>query len=195
VAYWRDELAGVPGLRVGIVWQGSTAHKGDKLRSVPLARFAPLAAIPGVSLCSLQKGTGTEQLTEAAGLGVVDLGSKIKPEMADAAALLTALDLVVAVDTAIVHLAGALGVPVWVAVPFAADWRWLRDREDTPWYPSMRLFRQPGPGAWDPVFGRLAVALAGLVKARAERRPEEPVEFAPVVVGGADGDAVDPAAG
>jgi len=172
VAYWREELAGISGLKVGVTWQGSKAHKGDKLRSVSLTRFAPLAAIPGVSLCSLQKPPGTEQLTEGPGaaMGVIDLGSKIGEQMADAAALLMNLDLVVSVDTAIVHLAGALGRPVWVAVPFAADWRWLRDREDTRWYPTMRLFRQPAPGEWDPVFARMAVALAAVSKVRAEEK-------------------------
>jgi Flp pilus assembly protein TadD len=170
VEHWRNELASVPGLRVGIAWQGSTIHKGDKLRSVLLTRFAPLAAIPGVSLCSIQKGTGTEQLTEssAAGLNALDLGAKVGSEMADTAALMMNLDLVIAVDTAVVHLAGALGRPAWVALPFAADWRWQRQGETTRWYPSVRLFRQTTRGDWDGVFGRLAVALAAAVRAKAE---------------------------
>lgn len=170
VEFWRNELAGVPGLKVAIAWQGSKVHRGDRLRSVPLTRFAPLAAVPGVSLLSIQKGAGSEQLTDgsATGMGVIDIGSKIAPEMADAAALMMNLDLVVAVDTAVVHLAGALGRPVWVALPFAPDWRWLRQREDSPWYPSMRLFRQTTRGDWDGVFGRLAAALAGAARAKAE---------------------------
>ena len=169
VAYWREQVADLPGLRVGIAWQGSKAHKGDKLRSVPLTRFAPLAAIPGVTLCSIQKPPGIEQLTEGAGaaMGIIDLGCKITDQMADAAALLMNLDLVISVDTAIVHLAGALGRPAWVAVAFAADWRWLRQGDDTAWYPSIRLFRQTAPGEWDAVFGRLAVALRG-PRAKAE---------------------------
>jgi Flp pilus assembly protein TadD len=173
--HWRNELASIPGLRVGIAWQGSTIHKGDKLRSVPLTRFAPLAAIPGVSLCSIQKGTGTEQLTEpsAAGLNVLDLGAKVGSEMADTAALMMNLDLVIAVDTAVVHLAGALGSPAWVALPFAADWRWQRQGETTRWYPSVRLFRQTTRGDWDGVFGRLAVALAAAARAKAEGRTVE----------------------
>lgn len=173
VTYWRQQLADLPGLRVGIAWQGSKAHKGDKLRSVQLTRFAPLAALPGVTLCSIQKPPGTEQLTEGPGaeMGIVDLGAKVGSEMLDTAALLMNLDLVVSVDTAIVHLAGALGRPVWVALPFAADWRWFRHGDTTTWYPSMRLFRQPTPGEWDPVFGRLAVALASLARSKAEQQP------------------------
>jgi tetratricopeptide (TPR) repeat protein len=172
VDYWRAELAHVPGLKVGIAWQGSTVHKGDKLRSVRLTRFAPLAAVPGVTLCSLQKGTGTEQLAEpdAAGLGVVDLGARTGKEMADVAALLMNLDLLVSVDTALVHLAGALGRPAWVALPFAADWRWLRKGETTRWYPSVRLFRPTARGEWDGVFARLADAVAGAAQAKGEGR-------------------------
>ena len=174
VEHWRNELANIPGLRVGIAWQGSKVHKGDRLRSVPLTRFAPLAAVPGVSLLSIQKGAGSEQLTDGSAndMGVIDLGSKIAPEMADAAALMMNLDLVVAVDTAVVHLAGALGRPVWVAIPSAPDWRWMRKREDTPWYPTMRLFRQSARGEWDGVFGRLAAALSAAARAKAEGRWE-----------------------
>jgi hypothetical protein len=175
VAHWREELADVPGLRIGIAWQGSTIHKGDKLRSVPLTRFAPLAAVPGVSLCSIQKGTGSEQLTDpsAAPLNVIDLGARTGAEMADTAALMMNLDLVIAVDTAVVHLAGAMGRPAWVALPFAADWRWLREGERTLWYPTVRLFRQTVRGDWDGVFGRLAVALAAAARAKAEGRWDE----------------------
>ena len=172
VAHWREQLADVPGLKVGIAWQGSTVHKGDRIRSVKLTRFAPLAAVPGVSLLSLQKGTGIEQLTDgsAAGLEITDLGAKTAPELADVAALMMSLDLVVSIDTALVHLAGALGRPVWVALPSAADWRWLRAGDSTAWYPTMRLFRQAGRGEWDGVFGRIAVAVAAAARAKAEGR-------------------------
>ena len=164
--HWRKELANVPGLRVGIAWQGSKVHKGDRLRSVPLTRFAPLAAVPGVSLLSIQKGAGTEQLTDgsANGMGILDFGSKTAPEMIDVAALMMNLDLIVSIDTAVIHLAGALGRPTWVAIPYAPDWRWQRNREDTIWYPTMRLFRQTTRGEWDSVFGRMAAALAGMVR-------------------------------
>jgi hypothetical protein len=182
VAYWRKELEGLPGLKVGITWQGSTIHKGDKLRSVPLTQFAPLAAVPGVSLCSLQKGTGTEQLTQpsAAGLQVLDLGARTRAEMMDTAALMMNLDLVVSVDTAVVHVAGAIGRPVWVAVPSAADWRWLREGETTRWYPTMRLFRQKDRGDWGGVFDRLAAALAEASRAKAEGRWDANPVQAPV---------------
>lgn len=172
VERWRAEFAGVKELKVGIAWQGSTAHKGDRLRSVKLTRFAPLAAIPGVKLFSLQKGFGSEQLAEpsAAALGVTDVGSRIDPDLADAAAVLAHLDLVVIIDTALAHLAGATGRPVWVAVPSAPDWRWLRDREDTPWYPTMRLFRQTVRGEWDGVFGKMAAGVAAAARAKAEGR-------------------------
>ena len=177
VEFWRQELESVPGLRVGIAWQGSKAHKGDRLRSVPLTRFAPLAAVPGVTLCSLQKGYGTEQLAapDAAGLGIIDLGVKTASDMADVAALMMSLDLVIAVDTALVHLAGALGRPVWAAVSFVADWRWQRGSETTRWYPSARLFRQATWGDWDGVFARLAEELTVAARLKAEGRWPAPV--------------------
>ena len=170
---WRGEFEGIGELKVGIAWQGSTAHKGDRLRSVKLMRFAPLAAIPGVRLFSLQKGFGSEQLTEstAAAMGIAELGSRIDPDLADAAALMTHLDLIVIIDTALAHLAGAMGIPVWVAIPSAPDWRWLRGSDDTAWYPTMKLFRQSHRSDWDGVFGRIALSLAALVRAKAEGRP------------------------
>jgi len=177
VEFWRKELGPTDDLRVGIAWQGSKVHRGDRLRSVRLTRFAPLAAIPGVQLFSLQKGAGSEQLADpaAAEMGVVDLGARTAADMGDVAALMTSLDLLITVDTALAHVAGALGVPIWVAVATPSDWRWLQNREDTIWYPTMRLFRQPRRGDWDAVFGRLAVALAGLVRDRRSGRREPAV--------------------
>jgi tetratricopeptide (TPR) repeat protein len=172
VEHWRKALGPPEGLRVGIAWQGSKVHRGDRMRSVRVTRFAPLSAVPGVTLFSLQKGAGSEQLLDgtAARMGVVDLGARTGQDMADTAALMMTLDLVVTIDTAIAHVAGALDVPVWVATPFAADWRWLRERDDTPWYPSMRLFRQRERGDWDAVFADLAISLAGLVRTTAAAR-------------------------
>ena len=140
--------------KIGIVWQGSTSFRADYLRSCRLVYFAPLARIEGVRLFSLQKELGMEQLAEAE-FPVTDLGSRLENFM-DTAAVLKNLDLVVAVDTAIVHCAGALGLPVWVALPFAADWRWLLEREDSPWYPTVRLFRQKRWGDWNGVFANIA---------------------------------------
>jgi hypothetical protein len=159
--FWREELKSVEGFRVGIPWQGSKQHKGDRQGSVPLTQFAPLAAIPGVKLCSLQKGNGSEQVAEgwASGIVAVDLGARTQTDFADVAALMKTLDLVVTVDTAVAHAAGALGVPIWIVTSFAADWRWLRGREDSPWYPTLRLFRQASPGDLQTVFTRVAEAL------------------------------------
>ena len=159
VAHWQRELEPLSGFKVGIAWQGSPENKGDRRRSVPLARFAALAEVAGVSLCSLQVGAGTEQLAEAR-FAIQDLGSRFK-DFADAAAAVENMNLVVCVDTSLAHLAGAMGKPVWLALPFAPDWRWLLDRQDSPWYPSMRLFRQERPGDWDGVFARLADAACG----------------------------------
>jgi Flp pilus assembly protein TadD len=163
VSHWRNYLAAVPGFKVGICWQGSPRHRDDRRRSVPLEQFAPLTTVPGVRLLSLQRGFGQEQWTKLAGYWPVVEVTGLAPDPAeawvDSAALLGALDLVITVDTAVAHLAGALAVPVWVALPFAPDWRWLLGREDSPWYPTMRLFRQTRQGDWSGVFKRIAEAL------------------------------------
>jgi tetratricopeptide (TPR) repeat protein len=166
---WRAELAGRPGFKIGIAWQGSPEYVGDRERSIPLAEFEPLARLPGVQLVSLQKGSGTEQVCGAR-FPVVDFGERLDddgPEGAgpfmDTAALMRSLDLVVACDSAICHLAGALGVPVWAAVSAAPEWRWLAGRDDSPWYPTLRLFRQSELGKWAAVFQRIATALRQLL--------------------------------
>jgi hypothetical protein len=155
---------------VGLVWQGNTAHKGDRFRSIALSKFAPLAQIEGVRLVSLQKGFGTEQIEkhrdELKLLEWSDASDTTAEALLDTAAMMKCLDLVIAVDTSVAHLAGALGVPVWVAMPLASDWRWLLDREDTPWYPTMRLFRQRGLGEWDEVIARIRTALEERVSGR-----------------------------
>jgi hypothetical protein len=168
VERWQRELAAIDGFKVGITWQGSLQHKGDRIRSVKLLRFASFAAIPGVKLISLQKGSGIEQLTDGSsgGFPVLDLGSRLADSFADTLGAMKNLDLIVTIDTAVGHVAGAVGLDVWVMAPFASDWRWLREREDTPWYPSMRLFRQPKPGDWDAVFARVAGELARRVRER-----------------------------
>jgi Tfp pilus assembly protein PilF len=160
VARWRDKLSGPPGLKVGIAWQGSPSYRDDRFRSIPLVCFAPLAAVPGVRLFSVQKGAGAEQIRAPQGrFGAVDLESQIDqaagPFM-DTAAIMKNLDLVITSDTAIAHLAGALGVTTWIALCAGPDWRWLAERRDSPWYPSVRLFRQARLGDWRPVFQEMA---------------------------------------
>ena len=166
VEKWRVELSGVTGFKVGIAWQGNPSQQTDRLRSVALTGFAPVAAVEGVHIYSLQKGAGTEQLGSVANcFSITDLGSRLDETTGafmDTAAVLMNLDLVITVDTAMAHLAGALGVPVWLALSFAPDWRWLRERPDSPWYFSMRLFRQVRPGDWHSVFEQMA----GEIRAR-----------------------------
>jgi hypothetical protein len=138
-------------------------YRSDRDRSIPVSRFEPLARCSGVRLLSLQKHDGVEQLHEVADrFPVIDLGSRLDEASGafmDTAAVMMNLDLVVTSDTAIAHLAGALGAAVWVAIPFAPDWRWLLDRSDSPWYPTMRLFRQERRGDWQGVFRRIEAAL------------------------------------
>jgi hypothetical protein len=165
VERWRQKLEAVPGLRVGIACQGNPHHKWDRHRSVPLAAFAPLARVDGVRLVRLQKGPGSEQLPAAKGrLPVVDFGEALGASgpFPDTAALMPCLDLVVAVDTATAHLAGALGVPAWEVLSTIVDWRWLLSRDDSPWYPTMRLFRQRQLGDWGDVFARVTDEVAAL---------------------------------
>jgi hypothetical protein len=119
----------------------------------------PLARVPRVRLISLQEGYGSEQLRQARDWNVIDLGNRLDGFL-DTAALMQHLDLVISVDTAVAHLAGALGVPMWIAIPTANDWRWLERREDSPWYPSVRLFRQRRWGDWAGVFERMASELS-----------------------------------
>lgn len=156
---WRKRLPG--GRRIGIIWQGNPDHHNDKNRSVPLRRFAPLADCDGITLVSLQRNFGEEQIPGCAGLFPLHLPGEIYTSggFDETAALIMALDLVISVDTSVAHLAGALGCPVWVLLPHVPDWRWLLNRDDSPWYPSMRLFRQPELGDWDTVFAQVAAAL------------------------------------
>jgi tetratricopeptide (TPR) repeat protein len=166
VARWREMLGGGKTFRVGIAWQGSATYWGDRERSIPLAKFASLA-IDGVELVSLQKGFGAEQIAAVAErFAVRDLGPDFDREggaFLDAAAVIENLDLVITSDTAIAHLAGALGKETWLALSLVPDWRWMFEREDSPWYPSLRLYRQLRLGEWDEVFERMAEALRQVV--------------------------------
>jgi hypothetical protein len=158
---WRQRLAETNGFKIGIAWQGSSRYKMDRWRSFPLADLAPLARLPGVKLVGLQKGLGSQQVATV-DFPVLDFSSQLDqaagPFM-DTAAVIANLDLVVTADSVIAHLAGALGAPVWVALSVAADWRWLEGRDDSPWYPTMRLFRQTTLGQWPDVFERIAEAV------------------------------------
>jgi regulator of sirC expression with transglutaminase-like and TPR domain len=157
VASWRAWLG--EGRHIGIAWQGRPGRKIDAGRSIPLSAFAPLASLPGASLVCLQRNAGIEQLADLpAAMRVRDPGAGFDAggdAFLDTAAMMMALDLVVTSDTAIAHLAGALGRPVWLALKHIPEWRWQLDRDDSPWYPRMRLFRQPAPGAWAPVFAAM----------------------------------------
>jgi tetratricopeptide (TPR) repeat protein len=158
-AYWRERL-GDHGFRIGIAWQGKMRGINDPDRSFPVTAFAPLAALPGVRLISLQKGEGSEQLERLPpGMNVEQLGEDFDSgfdAFVDSAAVIEACDLVVTLDTSIAHLAGALGRPTWTALKHVAEWRWFRDRTDSPWYPTMTLYRQPAFGDWDSVFAAMA---------------------------------------
>ena len=160
---WRAALADVTALKVGVAWAGNPRHKGDRQRSLPAAAVLPRLVMPGVQLYSLQKEPRPEDGEVLAALAddIVDLAPALG-DFADTAAAVAALDLVIAVDTSVAHLAGALGRPVWMLTPYALDWRWLRDREDSPWYPTMRLFRQRRPREWDDPLLRISAALAVL---------------------------------
>ncbi len=162
VAIWSNRLPR-DGLRVGIAWQGSPDHKNDRNRSFRLKQFSRIACLPDVHLISLQKGPGADQLVGLSpDVAVRALGPDYdNGDFFDTAAVVAGLDLVISADTSVAHLAGALGRPVWVALPAAPDWRWLIDREDSPWYPTMRLFRQAKPRDWDGVFVRIAEELSG----------------------------------
>jgi Tfp pilus assembly protein PilF len=167
VEYWKTETESLDGFKVGVVWQGNPKNKALRHRSTLLASFEPLARVDGVNLVSLQVGPGTEQV-RAAPFAIADLGSRFDPDsLADLAAVLVNLDLVVTIDTAAAHLAGALGVDVWTLLHFSPDWRWLLDRADSPWYPTMRLFRQSRFGDWGELFERVAA----LVKSRIAELP------------------------
>ncbi len=174
-ARWRSELTALGGYRVGINWQGNPQYKGDRQRSIPLGRFAPLAELPGVRLVSLQKGFGTEQLADwGERLNVVDLGPRLDETSGafmDTASALMYLDLFITSDTAIAHLAGGLGIPTWLALPWSSDWRWMEQRPDSPWYPTMRLFRQHEPGNWEAVFRRMADELRLMLDVPRRPRP------------------------
>jgi tetratricopeptide (TPR) repeat protein len=168
VGQWHEKLNEVRGFRVGVNWQGRQGIAFAERRDIPIEMFERLAGMPGVRLVSLQKETESKaesrrsKVEGEAKPAIVELG-KIDTEhgaFMDTAAIMMNLDLVITSDTSVAHLAGALGVPVWLALPFVPDWRWLLDRSDSPWYPTMRLFRQKQLGNWEGVFEEIEAALS-----------------------------------
>jgi hypothetical protein len=158
-------------MKVGLVWAGAArehnrhVHRVDRRRSISLAQLAPLTGASGVRFVSLQKGPpALEARDPPPGMDLVDFTAELE-DFADTAALVAALDLVVSVDTSVAHLAAAMGKPVWILSRFDGCWRWLIDREDSPWYPTARIFHQPASGDWDSVVARIAAALSDAASA------------------------------
>lgn len=155
VAFWKEKLSHIPSPRVALVWAGNPTHQNDQNRSTSLSQLASLA-IPGVHYISLQKGPASSQAeTPPEGMMLHALSDDIQ-SFEDTAAILTLVDVLISVDSSPIHLAGALGRPAWVMLPFIPEWRWQTDRVDTPWYPDVRLFRQPAAGDWDSVARMMA---------------------------------------
>src|SRR5262249_45342401 len=163
VARWRARFATAAGMKVGVVWAGNPIHKNDALRSLALDRLSALFEVPGTQWYSLQVGDRAADLAKLRGGRITDLSAELT-DFAETAAAITALDLVIGVDTAVVHLAGALGKPVWVLLPFDPDWRWLLGRGDSPWYPSARMVRQQSPGDWDGVIASVRGTLVAVIE-------------------------------
>jgi tetratricopeptide repeat protein len=168
IAKWHERLPQNGRLRVGVCWAGNSDHANDRHRSMPLECFAKVLSVSGVDFVSLQKDVSAEQSSILSGHGVTQLGQDFA-DFADTAAVIALLDLVIAVDTSVAHLAGAMGKAVGILVPFRPDFRWMLHRTDSPWYPTMRLFRQSAIGDWDGPLERLRAELAAV-----GNRPVEP---------------------
>jgi Flp pilus assembly protein TadD len=184
---WKTRLNSGGRLKVGLAWAGSPTHLNDHNRSIPFERLLPLLDVPGTAFYSFQVGPAVRDLERLGVSGrVQDLSPDLAPDFAQTAAALAEIDLLITVDTSVAHLAGALGVRTWLLVPYAPDWRWLLDREDSPWYPGMRLFRQSAPKDWPGVVGRvteevriLAASGAGdAAPATATAPAQPPTDFA-----------------
>ena len=155
-ATWKAILSSATGRKIGLVWAGKSSHRNDKNRSFPPEMFAPLAAVPGITWINLQKDSATSPPEQ---LKLLDYTHALT-DFSETAALIANLDLIITVDTAVAHLAGAMAKPTWILLPAVPDWRWLLARDDSPWYPTARLFRQTTPGDWPSVINRVAAALA-----------------------------------
>jgi hypothetical protein len=153
---WAQRLSSFGGRKVGLVWAGAREHQNDRNRSMSLKMFEPLLRTPGFSWVSLQKDRAAEELTSLPrDVQMMDCGGSLN-DFADTAALMQNLDLLISVDTAPIHLFAAMGKPTWVLLPFMPDWRWMLNRSDSPWYPTMKLFRQPTPGDWNTPLTQIA---------------------------------------
>jgi tetratricopeptide (TPR) repeat protein len=159
VAKWRPTIEALPGKRVALAWAGHAKHPNDRNRSIALAQLEPLLALDGISFVSVQRDLrGDDEVILARHKSVTHIGDKLD-DMADTAAVLALADLTIAVDTSVIHLAGAMGREAWVMLPFSPDWRWTLTGDHSPWYPRMRLFRQAKPGDWSGVIASLHDAL------------------------------------
>jgi len=166
-AFWKEKMKR-PVMKIGLIWAGNKSHVNDRSRSCSLDRFNWLQNIPNISVFSLQKAVSAQEEIELNKLGAGNLGPQFK-DFSDTAAAIENLDLVIAVDTAVAHLAGAMGKPTWILLHFDPDWRWLLERTDSPWYPTVRLFRQRKPGDWDGVMSTVCRALKEHVQLFGER--------------------------
>ena len=155
---WRERLAQYATPRIGLAWSGRPTHVNDHNRSIPLVALAPLFG-GDARFVSLQREYRDSDLADLESLPIIRFDDAIV-DFADTAAIVDELDLVITVDTAVAHLAGALGKPVWIMLPRVPDWRWLLERDDSPWYPTARLFRQPRVGDWSSVIARVAATLS-----------------------------------
>jgi len=169
VTYWRERLSALPGFRIAVNWRGRAGQGFFRNRDIPLDHFTSLAAFP-ISLISLQKGATPEEFAEVnSRIPIFHPGDDFDQSRGgfmDTAAIMQNVDLVISSDTSLPHLAGALGAPVWVALPHVAGWQWMRDRTDSPWYPTARLFRQKSPDDWHTVFNDMRVALDQRLQSR-----------------------------
>jgi tetratricopeptide (TPR) repeat protein len=164
VAEWHQKFAAVPGPKIGLVWSGNPSHQHDRQRSIPLAAFQRIFRGQPGNFFGLQREVRPGDAPALAALPeVMDLGPRLR-DFAETAAIVASLDLVITVDTAVAHLAGAMGIKTWLLLAFAPDWRWLLERKDSPWYASIRLFRQPAAGSWGPVLEEVRMELGNLLR-------------------------------
>jgi len=166
VESWKNKLSTFKKYKVGLCWQGNKNHKNDRARSIQLEQFKPLFEMDNIDFFSLQKGFGDEQIKQYQLSNEIHDFTADIVSFSDTAALIEDLDLIIGVDTATTHLAGALGNSVWMLLPFNPDWRWMLDRADSPWYPSMQLFRQKSIGDWQPVVEKITQQLEELIASR-----------------------------